>query len=78
MRRGIIAMSPFFVAMCRIMGVAITLVGGFLLVVGIAAGGGPNLVLSLVSGVIVAVGALIIWGGPRYARVVRRYQGADS
>lgn len=81
MRRGIIALSPFFVVMSRILGVAVTLIGLLLAAAGVAGavdGADDGLVLAIVGAVIAAGGLLVFFGGPRYARMVRRYHGADD
>lgn len=83
-RRGIIALSPFFVIMSRIMGGFFTLVGLFLIVAGVAGdfdtadGDGGGLLLTIIGVVVAALGLGIFFGGPRYARFVRRYHGAES
>ena len=81
MRQGIMVLSPFFVVMSRIVGVLIALIGLFLLVAGVAGaadGTDGALVLAIVGLVLTALGLGIFFGGPRYARTVRRYHGADS
>ena len=81
MRRGIIAMSPFFVMMSRLVGGLLTAIALFLVAVGVAGaidGSGGGIVVALVGAVLAGLGLLIFVGGPRYARTVRRYHGADS
>ncbi len=78
MRQGIIALSPFFVVVSRLMGVLISGVGLLLVVAGIAGADDGGLVLAVVGLVLVALGLLIFFGGPRYARTVRRHHGAGS
>lgn len=81
MRRGIIALSPFFVMMSRIVGGLVTVIGLLLLVAGIAGAlddSDGGVVLAIVGLVVAAVGLLAFFGGPRYARTVRRHHGAES
>lgn len=81
MRRGIIALSPFFVVMSRFVGGLLTLIALFLVAAGVAGavdGSSSGVVVAIVGAVLAALGLAIFVGGPRYARTVRRYHGADS
>lgn len=81
MRRGIIALSPFFVVMSRFVGGLLTVIALFLVAAGVAGavdGSGSGVVVAIVGAVLVAVGLAVFFGGSRYARMVRRSHGADS
>lgn len=81
MRRGIIALSPFFVVMSRFVGGLLTVIALFLVAAGVASavdGSDSGVVVAIVGAVLTGLGLAIFIGGPRYARTVRRAHGADS
>lgn len=81
MRQAINALSPFFVVMSRLVGGLLTAVALFLVAAGVAAavdGSGSGVVVTIIGAVLTGLGLAVFFGGPRYARTVRRHHGAGS